>query len=64
MNNQKTYKREVAGGMFGLYALLVAYSVFEPSAASAVETTTLPVFGFGGAAFLGDAVIKHRQGGM
>lgn len=59
---QKTYKREVAGGMFVSYLVLVAYSIFDPAAASAVETTTLPVFSFGGAAFLGDAVIKHRQG--
>lgn len=57
----KTYKREVAGAL--LVALMAAHvwGVFNPQAAAAATTLTLPVFAFAGGAFGLDAAFKQRN---
>lgn len=61
MKNEKTYKREVAIAMFVFLAGLFVWGVYDAEAKDSARFLTLPIFGFGGAAFALDW--RTKQGG-
>jgi len=55
----KTYKREVAGGMLVFLGVMFVWGVGNEVAIEAARFLTLPIFTFAGGAFAIDAVFKQ-----
>lgn len=57
----KTYKREMAIGLFLFLGAFFVWGVYEPEAVRAAEFLTLPIFTFGAGAFAIDAVFRQGK---